>query len=117
MSACLWVVAMRRDPGNACVTILAALVLALFHDGPVEGAPPPSGKRVVIDYVVPSNSEHKPLYDLVREHQALERVQAITGKVKSPRCLRCIEACKNIFNPVSEIGPYAAAVTALIEPL
>jgi hypothetical protein len=43
-------------------------------------------------------------------------VQAIPGKIESLRRLRCIEAGKDVFNPVHEIGPDAATVSALIQP-
>jgi len=114
VSAYLWVVAMKRDPRNARVTVLAALALAPLYGRPVEGAPSPSGKRVVIDYVLPSNSEHKPLYDLVREHRALERVQALLAPIRWPRTLRLeVKGCDGDSSAWYEDG----AVTVCYEYL
>ena len=96
---------MRRDPGRKSIAILAALVLALLCAGSAESATPPKGKRVVIDYVLPDNPEHKPLYDLLRQHQALERVQTLLVPIRWPRTLRLeVKGCDGESNAWYEQG-------------
>ena len=96
---------MRRDPGRKSIAILAALVLALVCAGSAESATPPKGKRVVIDYVLPDNPEHKPLYDLLRQHQALERVQTLLVPIRWPRTLRLeVKGCDGESNAWYEQG-------------
>jgi hypothetical protein len=96
---------MRRDPGRKSIAILAALVLALVCAGSAESATPPKGKRVVIDYVLPDNPEHKPLYDLLRQHQALERVQILLVPIRWPRTLRLeVKGCDGESNAWYEQG-------------
>ena len=96
---------MRRDPGRKSIAILAALVLALVCAGSAESATPPKGKRVVIDYVLPDNPEHKPLYDLLRQHQALERAQTLLVPIRWPRTLRLeVKGCDGESNAWYEQG-------------
>lgn len=96
---------MRRDPGRKSFAILAALVLTLLCAGSAESATPPKGKRVVIDYVLPDNPEHKPLYDLLRQHQALERVQTLLVPIRWPRTLRLeVKGCDGESNAWYEQG-------------
>lgn len=96
---------MRRTRGTACiVSILATVVLALFCGGSAEGAPP-RGKGVTIDYVLPTDPEHKPLYDFMREHKALEQVQTLLAAIRWPRTLRLeVKGCDGESNAWYENG-------------
>jgi hypothetical protein len=93
----------RRIHGTGrIVSILAAVVLASFCGGSAE---PPRSKRVTIDYVLPTDPEHKPLYDLMREHKALERVQTLLAAVRWPRTLRLeVKGCDGESNAWYENG-------------
>jgi hypothetical protein len=95
----------RRIRGTGCiVSILAAAVLTLFCSGSAEGAPT-RGKRVTIDYVLPTDPEHKPLYDLMREHKALEQVQTLLAAIRWPRTLRLeVKGCDGESNAWYENG-------------
>jgi Putative metallopeptidase len=52
------------------------------------GAQPTRAERLVIEYVEPVQPEHKPLSDVLKEHQTLERVRDILAPVRWPRPLR-----------------------------
>jgi len=95
----------RRIRGTACiVSMLAAVVLAPFCGGAAEGAPP-RGKGVTIDYVLPTDPEHKPLYDFMREHKALEQVQTLLSAIRWPRTLRLeVKGCDGESNAWYENG-------------
>jgi hypothetical protein len=96
---------MGCDPGSRCIAILAALVLAVVCGGFAAGAQPARSQRVVIDYVPPTDPDHKPLYDLLREHKALERVQTLIAAIRWPRTLRLeVKGCDGESNAWYEEG-------------
>jgi hypothetical protein len=66
---------------------LAALIGAMGAALPAGGQPAPA-ERIAIDYVAPANPEHKPLHDLLKDNQALERVREVLLPVRWPRTLR-----------------------------
>jgi hypothetical protein len=69
------------------------------------GAAPARAKRVAIEYVPPAKSAHKPLYDMLRENQALERVQALLTPIRWPRSLKLeIKGCDGEANAWYEDG-------------
>jgi hypothetical protein len=51
-------------------------------------APPAEAERIVIEYVEPVDSVHKPLYEALKQNQALERVRELIVPVRWPRTLR-----------------------------
>ena len=40
--------------------------------------------RVRVEYVAPKNAEHQPIYDQLRKHQALEKLQEIFSPFRLP---------------------------------
>jgi Putative metallopeptidase len=83
---------MRRDtpPRRLAklVARLAAFTCALVSAGPLAGAQPAREERIVIDYVEPLNPAHRPIHDLLKAEQALERVRELLVPVRWPRTLR-----------------------------
>jgi hypothetical protein len=49
---------------------------------------PPRAERIAIEYVEPSDPAHRPLRDLLKDNQALERVREVLVAVRWPRTLR-----------------------------
>jgi hypothetical protein len=97
-------------------TILTALVLAVLCAGSAEGAPPPKPKRVIIDYVLPIDPEHKPLYDLLREHRALEHVQTLLAPIRWPRTLKLeVKGCDGESNAWYEDGVVTVCYEYLVD--
>src|SRR6267378_182774 len=43
--------------------------------------------RILIDYVAPKNPKHRPIYDLLKERRALEKLQEIFGAFRLPNDL------------------------------
>jgi hypothetical protein len=79
--------------------LLAALLLAIAVAASAAVAQPGNAKQIVIDYVAPANAEHKPIYDLLKEHGALERVQALLAPIRWPRTLRLeVKGCDGESN-------------------
>ena len=85
--------------------VLVAFLFALVVAASAAGAQPARAKRLLIDYVLPTNPEHKPLYDLLREQRALERVQALLAPIRWPRTLRLeLKGCDGESNAWYEDG-------------
>jgi hypothetical protein len=59
----------------------------------------PQSKRIRIEYVTPKNPPHQPIYDLLRERRALEKLQEIFGAFQLPSdlTLRTI-GCDGVSN-------------------
>jgi hypothetical protein len=71
-------------------TISSAVIFlsAVLGAASPAGAQPAKAERIVIEYVEPTNSAHKPLFDLLKENHALERVKELLTPVRWPRPLR-----------------------------
>jgi hypothetical protein len=67
---------------------LAIFICALLCTAPAINPQPAKAERIVIEYVIPINPAHKPLYDLVKDNQGLERVRELLVPVRWPRTLR-----------------------------
>jgi hypothetical protein len=78
---------MRRLVKNAG---MAAVAGAIFLVAPSAGAQPARTDRVAIEYVLPTNPAHKQFYDVLKEHQALERVRDLLAAIRWPRTLRLV---------------------------
>jgi hypothetical protein len=70
--------------GAALVTFIVVGMCAAT----VASTQPPKEERIVIDYVPPINSAHQPIYDMLKDLQALERVKEFLAPVRWPRQLR-----------------------------
>src|SRR5262245_5880065 len=56
-------------------------------------------KRILVDYQPPKNPAHQPLYDLVREHRVLEKLQEIFSPFQLPIDLTLrITGCDGVSN-------------------
>jgi hypothetical protein len=81
-------------PQAAWTAFLAVACLA----APAE-AQPLQAERVVIEYIVPARPEHKPLYDVLKQHQTLERVREILAPIRWPQPLRLeLKGCDGVSN-------------------
>jgi Putative metallopeptidase len=77
----------------------AVLGCAVVYAASAASAQPQRAERIVIEYVAPINAAHKPLYDLLKENQALERVQELIVPVRWPRPLRLeLKGCEGESN-------------------
>src|SRR5262249_50163610 len=65
---------------------LAALGCAVLASA--AGAQPAPADGVVIEYGPPANPAHKPIHDLVKDNQGLERVREVLLPIRWPRTLR-----------------------------
>lgn len=82
----------------ACVGVMLPAVTAATAP-----PPPPPSERIVIAYVEPTNPAHKPLYDLLKENGALERVKRILEPIRWPRPLRLeLKGCDGESNAFYE---------------
>ena len=76
------------------VSLICALACTLY---PVE-AQPAKEDRIVIGYVAPENPEHMPVFTLLKDNQALERVRDLLAPIRWPRTLRLeIKGCDGEF--------------------
>ncbi len=79
-------------------TGLAACVCALLCSAPAASAQPVKADRIVIAYSEPTKAAHKPLHDMLKQNQALERVKELLVSVRWPRTLRLeLRSCEE-FN-------------------
>jgi len=69
---------------------LAAFGCALLCVASVADAQPARSERIVIEYIAPTNAAHKPLYDVLKDNQVLERMQELLVGVRWPRTLRLV---------------------------
>jgi hypothetical protein len=69
---------------QAAIWISVPVLCAATH----VNAQPVRAERVVIEYAEPAEPAHKPLYNVLKEHQTLERVRDILTPVRWPQPLR-----------------------------
>lgn len=69
---------------------LAVLACAVMCAASAASGQPQRAERIVIEYVAPTNPTHQLLYDILMEHQALERVKELIVPVRWPRPLRLV---------------------------
>ena len=70
-------------------TGFAGLVCALLCSAAcAASAQPAKADRIVVAYAEPTKPAHKPLYDMLKQNQALERVKELLVAVRWPRTLR-----------------------------
>ena len=85
----------RRNP----LLLLCAAGAGLFALSAANAATDFQSNRIRIEYVAPKNPEHQPIYDMLKQKQALEKLQEIFGAFKLPTelTLRTI-GCDGISN-------------------
>ena len=60
---------------------------------------PAATDRVVIAYVEPADKAHRPLYDMLKQHQVLEKVRDVLARIRWPRALRLeLKGCNGDSN-------------------
>jgi Putative metallopeptidase len=79
--------------------VLAAPISAVLCVASAANEKSKKAGGVVIEYVQPIDKAHKPLYDLLKEHQALERVRKLLIPIRWPRTLRLeLKGCEGESN-------------------
>ncbi len=66
------------------VGLCGALALASLGFSAPAAADAPHANRILIEYVPPKNPEHQKLYETLKEHQVLEKLQQIFSPFKLP---------------------------------
>jgi hypothetical protein len=95
----------RRSRVAMLPAAFVGFVVAFFFVSSAAEAQTARAKRVLITYVLPTNPEHKPLYDLLKEQRALERVQTLLAPIRWPRTLRLeLKGCDGESNAWYEDG-------------
>jgi hypothetical protein len=67
---------------------LASLVCALLLAIPQPSAQAPRPERISIFYGTPANKAHLPILEMLKEHQALEKIREILSPIRWPRTLK-----------------------------
>jgi hypothetical protein len=84
----------NRRAGRLAVALFTWLCVS-----PAGLAQPATAERVVVEYVPPTDPSHKPLHDLVRNNQGLERVRDVLAPIRWPRTLRLtLKSCDGEAN-------------------
>jgi hypothetical protein len=81
----------RDSPAGRLMKLKAGLAIflcAVLFAASAAHAQPAKTERIVFAYVEPTNPAHRPLYDLLKANQALERVRELLTPVRWPRPLR-----------------------------
>lgn len=63
------------------------VLLGLAWSGQPAAAQPAVANRILIDYVQPTEPQHRPIYDKLREKAVLERIQTMLSPFRLPRPL------------------------------
>jgi len=83
---------MRFDSGTRWLVnleaALATFICAVLFAASAANPQPAKAERIVIEYVEPANPIHKPLYELLKHNQVLERARDLLVAVRWPRTLR-----------------------------
>lgn len=83
-----------RQVGAGLATFVCAVLFVS-----AASAQPAKAERIVIEYVQPINPAHKPLYDLLKENLALERVKELLSPLRWPQPLRLeLKGCDGVSN-------------------
>ena len=91
------------------VSLICALACTLY---PVE-AQPAKEDRIVIGYVAPENPEHMPVFTLLKDNEALERVRNLLAPIRWPRTLRLeIKGCDGESNAGTKKGRSPSATSS-----
>jgi hypothetical protein len=69
------------------VTVLIAAVLILAAAGADARKASPAPNRIDINYVEPKSADHQPLYKLLKERQALEKIRDLLSPLRLPHRL------------------------------
>jgi hypothetical protein len=86
---------MMRVLGALCVGLVATC--AGMRAAQTQAAAP--ADRVVIAYVEPTDKFHRPLYDALKQHQALEKMRDVLARIRWPRTLRLeLKGCNGDSN-------------------
>ena len=75
---------------------VVSLIYALACTPNTVEAQPAKEDRIVIGYVAPGNPEHMPLFTLLKDNQALERVRDLFGPLARPTGLSGALACASL---------------------
>jgi len=78
---------MRHHLAGCAFALALAAGVVIAGLGPVK-AQPAREDRVAIDYVAPVNAAHQPLFEFLKQNQALERVRGVLVAISWPRTLR-----------------------------
>ena len=68
------------------VILTTGVYLAISVSGPASAAPYKS-KQVRVEYVLPKNPAHQPIYERLKQARALERIQKLLSPLRLPRPL------------------------------
>jgi Putative metallopeptidase len=93
---------------------LVVALSALLFAAPLAWAQQAPAERITVEYAPPDDARHKPLHDLIKDNQGLERVREVLQPVRWPRTLRLtLKSCDGEANAWYEDG----AVTICYEYL
>lgn len=91
---------MTRKAASAvlsCAFAFSAGIAVAFAQAPAK-APAPAD-RVVIAYVEPADKFHRPLYDMLKQQQVLEKVRDVLARIRWPQTLRLeLKGCNGDSN-------------------
>jgi len=66
------------------------VLCAVLSGAPAASSQPAPPERVAVEYAEPTNPAHKPLHEIARDKQVLERVRQLLAPVRWPRTLQLI---------------------------
>jgi hypothetical protein len=93
---------------NCFLRVMAlGFALAAFAAAPALAQPPnPRNLQIDIDYVVPKDAKHRPIYDKLRQHQVLETMQEFLVPLRLPRKVTMkVDECGAPRRPYQPQGP------------
>jgi hypothetical protein len=91
-----------RPPASRRFSLHALCAALLWLAPPGEGALAVEMRQIDVAYVPPKDPRHQPLYELLKEKRALEKLQEILSPFRLPRrVLMKIESCDGIANAFS----------------
>jgi hypothetical protein len=95
--------AAQAAPAQAAPAQAAPAQAAPAQAAPAQAAPaqaaPAQAAQIGISYVPPKNPAHQPLYEQLKEHRALEKLQGLLSRFRLPRTLTLkLEGCDGDSN-------------------